>query len=345
MEPGATRRVPMAQGWILDFGFWILDFVPWHPWQQRDAVRWGGIVGWDGCVRVRELIKPSLVPLGRGAGALHGVRSKRQRSTSSRWRVGGTRSATLLVCSAVSRWQCQCHRWQVGPCRCMDGGVVVEMFCWRRGRELEEYDCAQTSTESRRITGGQLYESGRRLLVPESQIQRGQLKWAGPACLLVRFQSVHGPPNLTHCTHHPNHPKQHPTIRGPRHLFFFFWCLFSVQLLMSSSVTAVFTCSRHISSKFHLPSLPVRRHKATAAHTHMHLRDTHTLSLSSSLSLSLSPTLLGDPQLAVPPSSARSVQYHPPPRAACSSTYIVGPAARVPRKAASAEDSYPPLLA
>lgn len=58
--------------------------------------------------------------------------------------------------------QCQWHRWQAGPRRCMDG-IPVERWwgrrrrgfsCWRRGRELEEYDCAQTSTERRRVARG-----------------------------------------------------------------------------------------------------------------------------------------------------------------------------------------------
>lgn len=74
----------------------------------------------------------------------------------------------------------------------MDGGVAVDdvFFCWRRGRELEEYDCAQTSTESRRAARGSSTDLVGVSLCLSPRVPRWQSKWAGPRLpLWFRFRS------------------------------------------------------------------------------------------------------------------------------------------------------------
>lgn len=140
------------------------------------------------------------------------------------------------------------HGWYT--CRVMMVGSPSTCFCWRPGRELEEYDCAQTSTESRRLARGSSTDMVGVSLCLSPRIPRWQLKWAGPACPLVQALvqvlvqvPVHGPPRLTH--------RPSPT-RGP--------FLFADFPLPSSSATVHLSCSVLTSPIFHLPNAPCRSH-------------------------------------------------------------------------------------
>lgn len=128
-------------------------------------------------------------------------------AVASRLERGVPWSTAVSVASMAGR-STSMHGWHTCTCKWMVGSpsMCPSFFfsCWRRGRELEEYDCVCTD-KYRKQTGrqGELYQYGRRLLVPESQNPKMAIAMAWPRLPLgfsswFRSQSTDGPPHLTH---------------------------------------------------------------------------------------------------------------------------------------------------
>lgn len=252
-------------------------------------------------------------------------------AVASRLERGVPWSTAVSVASMAGR-STSMHGWHTSTCRWMVGSPPMCPFffffsCWRRGRELEEYDCVCTD-KYRKQTGrqGELYQYGRRLLVPESQNPKMAIAIAWPRLPLgfsswFRSQSTDGPPHLTH---------QSPLTCGP----FLFAGLSPPVILRHGPSSYLLTaqCS-HLNQSliFLTPHDEATGRRAARGHSHPRQH------LSRHLSLSLFLLLLsvGSRSCLPPMSPSRHLATRPltrpsGPRGTCSSS--PGPAARLPRR-------------